>query len=51
VKKRSLLTILSCIARTQSQACIAWLQGRTWMVKMRSATNVSSSVGQQISIL
>jgi hypothetical protein len=23
VKKRSLLTILSCIARTQSQACIA----------------------------
>jgi hypothetical protein len=39
------------VAKIQSQAGVAWLQGRSWLAKMRRATNVSYFVGQPISIL
>ena len=44
---------LSLITRcqVQSQAGIAWLQGRSWLAKMHHPTIVNYSVGQPISIL
>jgi len=39
------------VAKIQSQAGVAWLQGRSWLAKMRHATNISYFVGKPISIL